>query len=272
MRDLSRISLFSNLLEKTNDNGRLTIMLQTNIDVLTDIEVLFLTEDQYEQVGENDIELVLNVLNNNIEVLRNHIDRDYNIDEYNLVHKLEKIYDDYINKGKINRLGSRNLFNQILNELGEYNTKLIPENEMPLPDRICEDRPQVFLSHAYDDRLYALALFDYFYDHNIYLYVDWMHQGKQTDGKSLKHLLTHELTKSKQLLFLRSSNSELNIQGNHMIRPWCAWELGNFYRKSDDKYLINLYSVDGYSNPNLQLHGLKLFTGIKYGLLDGTEI
>ena len=99
-----------------------------------------------------------------------------------------------------------------------------------------------------------------------------MHNEIEVDGRVVKNMLQVRLDESEQLLFLRTLNSELDIQGKQMLRPWCAWELGNFYRREygEEKYLINLYSVDYYSNT--LIHGLKLFTGVVGKRLQGYEI
>lgn len=119
----------------------------------------------------------------------------------------------------------------------------------------------VFLSHAYEDRAFTFALFRLLYFNKIYLYVDWMHNGKINDGAELKRKISKELTKSSQLILLLSPSMELNIDKSHYIRPMCSWETGNFYRKDwEEKYYINLYN----ENPaSIQLlHGFKLFKGV----------
>ena len=191
-----------------------------------------------------------------------------------MIKNLENRFRDYAAKEKTVAKDSRGLFNQVINELGAFNEKTVLREELPRQCLEREGMNQVFLSHAYDDRLYAGALFDFFYHRGIYLYVDWMHHDEIKEGKKLKTILTQELSRSEQLLFLRTINSELNISGKQYLRPWCSWELGNFYRKNGaEKYLINLYSVQDYGNSNdIMLHGLKLYTGTSNGLLLGREI
>lgn len=99
---------------------------------------------------------------------------------------------------------------------------------------------KVFLSHAYDDRILALALFIEFYKNNIYLYVDWMHNGIINNGIHLKDTLERELLESDNLVLLRTPNSEINGNGN--LRQWCAWEIGCFRGNHSNKcksYLID---------------------------------
>ncbi|HEL9598552.1 TPA: hypothetical protein ACGOW9_001396 [Streptococcus suis] len=109
---------------------------------------------------------------------------------------------------------------------------------------------QVFLSHAYLDRLYTLGLFKFFYDKGVYLYIDWMHNtaSNQQNVVPLKQLLGQELDNSNQLLFLRTINSELSISGgNHQVRQWCSWEIGYFEKsKGLNSQNNKLFYIDAY--------------------------
>ena len=275
MESLSRLQLYRDMLSNerrqiyTSDQ---IAVLKVNVELLSGIEELFLSQDEFPEQKEIKDPLILDILRNNISKTRENMVTDKEANR--LLSKLDKLVNEYANKKENEAQNSRNLFNKIINELGEYNSKPLKDGEMPTPNREKEGKAQVFLSHAYDDKLYAWALFEYFYSHGIYLYVDWMHHEKMVDGIKLKMDLQKELDGSEQLLFLRTINSELNIQGKQMLRSWCAWELGNFYRnKSDEKYMINLYSVESYKNHfSIQLHGLKLYTGISSGLLSGMLI
>ncbi|MFU2164872.1 hypothetical protein ACMZ6Z_08870 [Streptococcus pluranimalium] len=105
---------------------------------------------------------------------------------------------------------------------------------------------QVFLSHAYVDRIYTLGLFLYFYDKGIYLYIDWMHQAQGLLTKKIKNNLLSAINNSAQLLFLRTLNSELGLQGgSRQIREWCAWEIGTFDYKSNNASSEGFY-IDRY--------------------------
>lgn len=131
---------------------------------------------------------------------------------------------------------------------------------------------RVFLSYAYEDKAYTLALFLYFLKKGIYLYIDWMHNSKIPKGTTLKKKLNENLKKCNQLLLLRSINMELNIRGNSYIRPWCSWEIGNFYMQSNgkDKFYLGVYGTGPkiYKSTNIPiLEGLKLFTSVKHGKL-----
>ena len=275
MESLSRLQLYRDMLSNER-NGIYTsdqiTVLKVNVEILSGIEELFLSQDEFPEQKEIKDPIILNTLRNNMSKIRESLETDKEANR--LLSKLDKFVNDYANKREDEAQNSRNLFNKIINELGVYNSKPLKDGEMPTPNREKEGKVQVFLSHAYDDKLYAWALFEYFYSRGIYLYVDWMHHKKMVDGIKLKMDLQKELDGSKQLLFLRTINSELDIQGKQMLRSWCAWELGNFYRnKRGEKYIINLYSVESYKNDyNIQLHGLKLYTGISSGLLSGMII
>ena len=271
MESLSRLRLYRDMLDR-EIYERQQIILEVNVRIYSGIEDLFLSIDDEPERKEIKDPAILNILRNNISNVSEVWSADKEIAK--LINNLEKYVREYENKQENVRKNSRNLFNKIVRALGEYNSKPLIDGEMPLPEREKGNMPQVFLSHAYDDKLYSLALFEYFYRMGIYLYVDWMHHGKMDNGIELKRDLQKELNDSVQLLFLRTPNSELDIAGKQMLRSWCAWEIGNFYSyKNDEKYMLNLYAVESYKSiSNIQLHGLKLYTGINNGLLDGKTI
>lgn len=271
MEQLSRVQLYQNLVQKNISESFVTV-LRVNISVLLGVEELFLTSDEGNEILVPDFTQLTRRIRDNIE--RMEMDNiewsDYAI--LRLRDTILKMINDYERKDKATLKNARNLFNKLINALADYNEKMIDSDiEFERRERV-DGMPQVFLSHAYDDKAYSLALFDYFYEQGIYLYVGWMHNDIEEDGRIVKNMLQTRLDESEQLLFLRTINSELDIQGKQMLRPWCAWELGNFYRREsgEEKYLINLYSVDCYSNT--LIHGLKLFTGVLGNRLQGTEI
>lgn len=158
------------------------------------------------------------------------------------------------NKGS-NKLASniRRCILKILNAITEFqndqivdidNLIEILQREFPVNEE--HKRNQVFLSHAYIDKIYTLGLFLYFYDKDIYLYIDWMHQAQGLLTKKLKHNLITAINNSAQLLFLRTLNSELGLQGgDRQIRQWCAWEIGTFDYKSNNTRSEGFY-IDRY--------------------------
>lgn len=300
MEMLSRMALYNAYKEKMNDDsskfnnngGNKGILLKNLLDVncmvLEGIEELFITSDfimpENRKEDANNLGIIEKTrannrkLNEHILNFEEKVSNVYNADlkkEKKLIEKLlvqlEKLIQGCEDNPK--EIYLRRLFSKIIKELAEFNNKSIYFEQLT----VCENSKvrecnQIFLSHAYVDKLYSYILFRFFCEKNIYLYVDWMHNEEIKDGRELKKILERELRYSRDLLFLRTPNSELNIQGKNMLRPWCAWELGNYYSKGDNrKYIINLYSVDGYKN--VQLHGMKLLKGIDdFGNLSGIEI
>lgn len=185
------------------------------------------------------------------------------------------------NKRKIKTNIRRNI-SKILDAIAELQNEQIEdigiENIVEIIKRKDEyidlrKKNQVFLSHAFVDRLYTLGLFLYFYDQNVYLYVDWMHQPKNSKTKKLKGNLIQEINKSDQLLFLRTLNSELALQGGkRQIREWCAWEIGTFdYKKNgldESRFYIDRFRQNKHSKSKSQLiQDFQPLLGIKNGSL-----
>lgn len=270
MEQLSRVQLYRDLSRKgLSENFR--DVLQINITILDGVETLFLTPDEGIENGYIDIYNVIRLTRENIENL---MQETHSIDQKQierLRNKIRKVLMSFESKENSNK-NARNLFNKILNELSTFNEDNLEEEFWVEKKEKKEGMPQVFLSHAYDDKAYAAALYDYFYSNGIFLYVGWMQNKDIKDGVKLKEKLHEELNDSDQLLFLRTANSELDIQGKHFLRPSCSWELGDFYRKTngEEKYMINLYSIDEYQN--LQVHGLRLFAGLSGTKMFGNKI
>lgn len=256
MRSLSRYSLSSYYLE-TAPKGAAYDFVRVYNNLLKDIESDFLTDDELGFATET---VEYEVLYSKIKYNVNNASR---LQNYKFSFPVDA--EDFDTKQKAQYY----LFARYLRAIRYMGNNYYTENSFSVKvnEFAREDKPQVFLSHAYADKIYTILLFYYFYVHGIYLYVDWMHQEKQTDGRVLKRTLQKELSDSCQLLFLRSANSEMNIRGKHHIRPWCSWELGNFYslKHSCEKYFLNLYSVDGYAD--MHLDGMKLLKGIVGGKL-----
>ncbi|WP_077804327.1 hypothetical protein [Streptococcus mitis] len=163
------------------------------------------------------------------------------------------------------------LQNEKIKDIGiDVIVKIIRENDKY---KDLENKNRVFLSHAFVDKLYTLGLFLYFYDQNVYLYVDWMHQPKNSKTKKLKDNLIQEIKKSDQLLFLRTLNSELALQGGkRQIREWCAWEIGTFDYKTngldESRFYIDRFRQNKQSKSRSQLiQDFQPLVGIKNGSL-----
>ena len=270
MEVLGRVNLYRNLINKDISQMFKDVIL-VNLKLLENVEELFMTDETGKTNLLQGRQEVITLIRRNTIGLK---DLDISISDRRisaLQKKINKQLELYEKKENTDK-NARSLFNQLLNEIEFFNNANLEKDFLISKREKQESMTQVFLSHAHDDKAYAAALFYYFYDYGIYLYVGWMHNDEILDGIKLKRMLNNELTNSNQLLFLRTVNSELDISGKQYLKPSCSWELGNFYhgRNGDDKFLINLYSVDGYKNS--QLHGLRLYTGVVNKRLEGKVI
>ena len=136
-------------------------------------------------------------------------------------------------------------FSYLIKAITDYQEEIIKDNFIELPDMetIRMSRQQTFLSYAYYDKGLTLALFYYFWIRSGFLYVNWMWNGVSNHSSITKRELDEALADSRQLLFLRTTNSELRIRGNNnSVRQWCAWEIGNYYTKhKEEKYYTSFY-------------------------------
>lgn len=132
----------------------------------------------------------------------------------------------------------QNSFNKafalLINAISKFQNKIITDNFLPGSinslDIGISCYPQTFLSYAYDDKGISLCLFLYFLINKGFLYVDWM-WNKELSGVEIKEKMFKQLEKSKYFLFLRTPNSEFPYKhGRNMIREWCSWEIGCFYK------------------------------------------
>ena len=183
------------------------------------------------------------------------------------------------NKRKI-EMDIRRIISKVLDAITDYQNDQIKEIDAIVQiinenysNTDANKRNQVFLSHAFVDRLYTLGLFLYFFEQNVYLYVDWMHQPKNSKTKKLKGNLIQEINNSVQLLFLRTLNSELALQGGkRQIREWCAWEIGTFDYKTNgldkSRFYINRFRQNKQSKSRSQLiQDFQPLRGIQNGSL-----
>lgn len=186
------------------------------------------------------------------------------------------------NKKRKIKIDIRRIISKILDTITELQNKQIKDIDIDVIVKIIREndkykdlrkKNQVFLSHAFVDRLYTLGLFLYFFEQNVYLYVDWMHQPKNSKTKKLKGNLIQEINKSDQLLFLRTLNSELALQGGkRQIREWCAWEIGTFDYKTngldESRFYIDRFRQNRQSKSKSQLiQDFQPLLGIKNGSL-----
>lgn len=282
MRELTRVELYSKIIGLLmHDNYKnpwinniikgsfvsdFLNLLNLNIILLDNIENKFLVNNNlYEnrfRKGE-----FQNIYNKNIDKL------DYSLLEKQNMEEIKKL-DGLINKDKDEIYA----FNSLINLLNRISNKTIEKNKVNLKDLYINRElafhktyNRVFLSHAFDDKLYTLCLFIYMLNRGIFLYVDWLFCEKFKSGEDIKQNLMKEILLSDQLLFLRTINSEFSIRGSGNIRGWCSWELGSFYSiKKNNKYskfYIELYRRGETSSNNIQLDGMKPLKMINYSFL-----
>lgn len=140
----------------------------------------------------------------------------------------------------------KTFFRHLLKAIADYQEEVIEANYIGLSDNNRNKMKQTFLSYAYYDKGLSQALFYYFWNRHGFLYVNWMWEGASKHSSVTKVKLEDALKDSDQLLFLRTTNSELRIRGNNnSIRQWCAWEIGNFYTKhKSEKYYTSFYDKE----------------------------
>lgn len=244
----------------------LSKLLKLNIAILAGIEEKFLINSY--NMGIDKIEFNEVYIKN---LNRFKLENDF-IKEKNLS-KLES-FTETIGKSKDEYYA----FNSLINLLSDINNSIINQpqtnGEYIHNSRLSMDhfaRNKVFLSYAFDDKLYTLSLFIFMLKKGIFLYVDWIFSPNFRNGVDIKNNLSKHLSESRQLLFLRTVNSEFSIRGSGNIRGWCSWELGTFYTlnkmQSDDKYYIELYKGKNNQQNNKQLDGIKPLKDIFLGRL-----
>lgn len=281
MEGIDRITLYThiqNILKGNNDTykfiieffeetfiNRINLCLQLNITMLRDIENRFLLNFN-DDISELDFN----------KIIKMNVKQVMDLQELRGEKKLKKL--EKIPKTVKESSNQYYKFNSLINGLNEI-TEAILKKEKITKDNFHkiikikehEFKNHIFLSHAFYDQLYTFCLFIFMYEKGILLYVDWIFSEEFDSGVDIKANLLRHLVNSRQLLFLRTINSELNIRGSGNIRGWCSWELGSFYSikedNKDEKYYIALY--DNKTNPirNRQLDGMKPLSGIEFGRL-----
>ena len=207
------------------------------------------------------------------------INYDYDDEIYNEFKNSKISYQNKIEKIDVKKPG---LFITQTKDFGNIFFEQLVQKNIPLKNIPLENMDnRVFLSYAYEDKMYTLALYIYFLSQNIHLSIDWMLNTKTNSASILKEKLSVEIKRCNQLLFLRTPHSELKSQGNRpQVRQWCAWELGtfgalnneyNYDRTYNEKYILNAYDkqFDNYSkiNCNLFLNNLNPLTNVENGKL-----
>ncbi|WP_314180533.1 hypothetical protein [Abiotrophia defectiva] len=236
-------------------------------------DILFLLDED-----ENDPQVLLDRLRRLIDnFIDNNLEHNYNRNE-NITEEQKELIKNLsllVNNGKYFHKAEqkaedriRKCIEKVLTAISHYQNARTEKvdfsfaavaDRYPLTEKIRKN--QVFLSHAYVDRLYTLGLFLYFYDKGIYLYIDWMHQAENMATKNLKEKLTKEIYQSSQILFLRTLNSELALHGgNKQVREWCAWEIGAFDFKDSGS---GRFYIDRYRKSRPQKSKSKLIEDYK---------
>lgn len=241
-------------------------LLKLNIAILTGIEEKFLINSY--NMGIDKIEFhEVYIENLNRFKLENDFIKEKNLSKLeSFTETIGKSKDEYYAFNSLIKLLS-DINNSIINQ-PQTNREYIHNSRL---SRYHIARNKVFLSHAFDDKLYTLSLFIFMLKKDIFLYVDWIFSPNFKNGVAIKNNLSKHLSESNQLLFLRTINSEFSIRGSGNIRGWCSWELGTFYTlnrmRSNDKYYIELYKNKNNQQNNKQLDGIKPLKDIFYGRL-----
>ena len=244
-------------------NGIENHFLISNDDSVFSIDTSELTKIYLDKINDIDINFYQDIFSDNdIKKMQSIVDNN----EYKTA--------DIIKKGRNKDIYY--LFNSIINVLNEISNKVLDRlkfqsNYFLRDSKIFGKRfrNQVFLSHAFDDKLYTFSLVVFMLKEDIFLYVDWMFSPEFDNGEQIKENLFERIFDSNQLLFLRTVNSELSIRGSGNIRGWCSWELGTFYsiKNKNDKFYIELYKSKTIQKRNKQLDGIKPLKGISSGRL-----
>jgi hypothetical protein len=295
MRELSRVNLYKYIIGIINNRREIDFpvevvwelyqedmlvqLLEINISLLSHIETFFLVDlSRDEQNTEISVTELIRLYSYGIRNIEsNNYSSILTEKEFIKLKSIESILES--GDDKVSRLKKMNspyyIFNSIINILSEINNNVIARMEkrdiinISIRGNISND---VFLSHAFDDKLYTLALFIFMLKKGILLYVDWLFSPELKSGEDIKSNLIKHISNSKQLLFLRTVNSELSILGSGNIRGWCSWELGTFYalngESSDEKYYVQLYNRKNMKSVNKQLDGIKPLQNISNGRLE----
>lgn len=223
-QEFSNRYMFENINEIKEMYYNSAIIIEGMEEIINDDNEL-LMENTFEELIDNNIRQIND--DKFVDIIRSSIERQIN-DKREKNKKLE--FKDY--------------FRFLLRSLTEYQNKMIDNNfiRRKEPFETRRGRPQTFLSYAYSDKGITLALYYMFEVKGGFLYVNWMWEGSNNDGKITKKELESALVESDQFLFLRTPNSELHIKGNNSIRQWCSWEIGFFYLKNRaEKYYTSFY-------------------------------
>lgn len=257
---------------------KLYIFLRSKLDVY------------FPELQENNKELLANCLDISIKyfnyldsILANSIDGDVN-DVSIIIERLVEIINENIDKkttkernclSKLSdvlkndkKIEGKNLYTKCTSYLCKYYQEKILNIKQN--DQMIFKKPfiskyaykiytneQIFLSYSYDDSLLTIAIFVYFLEKGRYVYIDWMHNGEIEDGILLKEILIREIYNSNEFMLLRSPTSEFN--DNKSLRQWCAWEIGAWESKNNNKRKYFFDTIPNKKNErrNMMYDGFK---------------
>lgn len=250
-----RINLFKVLNGQIgNRNNELAYKLKKSIVLLDKLEYLIEQSIEFKNKLYKNIENFYSIESNNSE------DEKINVNLFFLLEEEKTV---------------KSILNDLFTYIDEYLAVKRYRELFTEVAQISSATKIVFLSYAYIDKSYTVGLFYYFLKNGVYLYVDWMHNNKIPSGDVLKNKLSHALKTANQFLFLDTANSQLAMQGNYIIRQWCAWEVGNYYKFNINKdfqrkFYLTIY-YDGQlakrKRKNLLLDDFRPLKGINKGLI-----
>lgn len=238
--DLTYYEIYGKLQELIDNEGIQKLDIKTYYSIKKVLAYSLVLLYRLEHSFYETYEIYKNIIYSNIDQLTS-LNEDLEFNQNNV----KNLIKDLQKKDKSERnLTSLYLFNILINHITYVANKNINFDILRNYKfhKRAGEQTQVFLSYAHLDKLYTFGLYYLFEYNNIYLYVDWMHNGKITDKAKLKYQINDVLKKSKQFLFLRTFNSELGILGSGQIRQWCSWEIGSYYCKNNlEKYYTKIY-------------------------------
>ncbi len=293
MRELSRVNLFTwtrDLLSEDNSTDpKRNAIRKVALKILTRKDNI--DQEEVQQLRESKKGSMIDILNFNIRIL-NGIEEQFLVDnsqgelpafpmsegrkedilsrysptrnKKNMDKTNEEIFNSKTNYKYVfdDKKDPYERFDHLLNFLNTYSNKVLKKTKVSEePEAFVRNHDirymkKVFVSHAYEDRLYTFCLFLYLLDKEILAYVDWIFSPAFDHGGDIKSNLSKHIYEADQLLFIRSNNSELramknpNRYGNkYDIKGWCALEIGEYYyhkhyeeNKNDDQFYLKLYS------------------------------
>ena len=283
MNGIDRVSLYQSVQDIIVDKNKnfifeqfersfwinLSELLELNITILTGIEEKFLINSDNMEINKPEFSEVY-IENLNRFKLKTDFLNNKKLGKLERFTETIKSKDEYYAFNSLIKLLS-NINNSFISQF-QTNEGYIHSSNLNMNHSTWN---KVFLSHAFDDKLYTLSLFIFMLKKGIFLYVDWLFSPSFENGVDIKKNLSKHLSDSKQLLFLRTVNSEFSIRGSGNIRGWCSWELGAFYTlnkmQSANKYYIELYKGKNPQQNNKQLDGIKPLKDIFSGRLVSLE-